>query len=230
MSLSVELGLLLALATAFASVVGFLYKQRGAVESPPPWSCDGRSGRPLALFRSRWYVLGISIAMGSWGLHVAALSLAPISLVQSVIAGGLVLLTVVATGFFDHGSPGGSGSASAWRRGPGVPVGDDRRRPATTPTPPTTRAAVALGGRAVGGAALVVAALGPRRAHEGVILGGLGRTVLGGLGHLDQGAHGPSGRRAPPRVFNPLAAVIALASFAGLAVSARSLQLGKAVP
>ena len=31
-------------------------------------------------------------------------------------------------------------------------------------------------------------------------------------------------------LLNPLAAVIAIASFAGLAVSARSLQLGKAVP
>src|SRR6186997_3384268 len=101
MSLSVEVGLLLALGNAFASVVGFLYKQRGAVESP---AVELR--RPvrtsLALFRSRWYVLGISIAMGAWGLHVAALSLAPISLVQSVIAGGLVLLTVTAHGLFDH--------------------------------------------------------------------------------------------------------------------------------
>src|SRR3954465_10365438 len=101
MSLSVELGLLLALATAFASVVGFLYKQRGAVESP---AVELR--RPvrtsLALFRSRWYVLGIVIAMGSWGLPVGALSLAPLSLVQSVTAGGLVLLTVTADRLFAH--------------------------------------------------------------------------------------------------------------------------------
>ena len=54
----------------------------------------------LSLFRSRWYVLGIVIATGSWGLHVTALALAPISLVQSVIAGGLVLLTVVADRLF----------------------------------------------------------------------------------------------------------------------------------
>ena len=69
MSVSVQIGLLLALATAFASVVGFLYKHRGAVESPPV-----EMRRPirtsLALFRSRWYVLGIVIATGSWGLHV----------------------------------------------------------------------------------------------------------------------------------------------------------------
>src|ERR671923_3090078 len=95
MSFSVQIGLLLALATALCSIVGFLYKHRGAVESPavewkrPVWST-------LMLFRSGWYTLGIVIATASWGLHVGALALAPISLVQSVIAGGLVLLTVVA--------------------------------------------------------------------------------------------------------------------------------------
>src|SRR6188768_2873718 len=99
MSFGVQLGLLLALATAFASVVGFLYKHRGAIESPPV-----EARRPirtsLALFRSRWYTIGIIIATASWGLHVAALALAPISLVQSVIAGGLVLLTVTADRLF----------------------------------------------------------------------------------------------------------------------------------
>src|SRR5215208_2295035 len=101
MSFGVQLGLVLALATAFASVVGFLYKHRGAVESPPV-----EARRPvrtsLALFRSRWYTIGIIVATASWGLHVAALSLAPISLVQSVIAGGLVLLNVVADRVFGH--------------------------------------------------------------------------------------------------------------------------------
>src|ERR671929_1524479 len=101
MSFGVQLGLLLALATAFASVVGFLYKHRGAVESPPV-----EPRRPvrtsLALFRSRWYTIGILVATASWGLHVAALSLAPISEVQSVIAGGLVLLTVIADRVFGY--------------------------------------------------------------------------------------------------------------------------------
>src|SRR5205809_2849846 len=101
MSPSVQLGLALALATAFSSVVGFLYKHRGALESP---AVELR--RPvrtsLALFRSRWYVIGLIVATASWGLHVGALSLAPISLVQSVIAGGLVLLTVTADRLFAH--------------------------------------------------------------------------------------------------------------------------------
>src|SRR4051812_50151338 len=38
--------------------------------------------------------------MGAWVFHVAALALAPISLVQSVIAGGLVLLTPMADRLF----------------------------------------------------------------------------------------------------------------------------------
>src|SRR5579884_2713505 len=95
MAFSVQLGLVLAILTAFGSVAGFLYKFRGAREAA---EVDLR--RPLrssvALFSSPLYSLGILIALGSWGLHVGALALAPISLVQSVIAGGLVLLTVVA--------------------------------------------------------------------------------------------------------------------------------------
>src|SRR5437763_1979453 len=74
-SLSVLVGLALAVGTAFTSVLGFLYKHRGAVESPPI-----QRGRPirssLVLFRSRAYTLGILIATASWGLHVGALSLA----------------------------------------------------------------------------------------------------------------------------------------------------------
>ena len=99
MSLSVQIGLLLSVATALTSIVGFLYKHRGAVKAP-----DVDFRRPvrssLVLFGSGWYVLGIGISTASWGLHVAALALAPISLVQSVIAGGLVLLTVVADRLF----------------------------------------------------------------------------------------------------------------------------------
>ena len=95
------LGIILALACAVATQLGFLYKHRGAVESPPiEWRRPVRSS--LALFRSKWYVLGIVVALGSWGFHVAGLALAPISLVQSVIAGGLVLITVVADRFFGH--------------------------------------------------------------------------------------------------------------------------------
>ena len=74
MPLSVQLGLVLALATAVASLLGFLLKHRGAIESPDvEWRKPIRSS--LRLFRSRAYALGMAVAMLSWGLHVAALSL-----------------------------------------------------------------------------------------------------------------------------------------------------------
>ena len=101
MSVSVQIGLLLSLATALASVLGFLYKHRGAVASP-----EVEMRRPvrtsLRLFRNPWYTLGIVVAMAGWGFHVGALALAPISLVQATIAGGLVMLTVVADRLFAH--------------------------------------------------------------------------------------------------------------------------------
>ena len=111
MSLGVQIGLLLALATALTSIVGFLLKARGAnAAASVAWSHPVRSS--IALFRSGWYTIGILVAMGGWGLHVGALALAPISLVQSTIAGGLVLLTVVADRLLrPGGSPAGSGSA-----------------------------------------------------------------------------------------------------------------------
>src|ERR1700761_7591433 len=99
MSFSVQLGLFLALLTAFGSVAGFLYKFRGAREAPAV-ELRHPLRSSVELFRSPLYSLGIVIALGSWGLHVGALSLAPISLVQSVIAGGLVLLTFVADRLF----------------------------------------------------------------------------------------------------------------------------------
>lgn len=101
MPFSVQLGLLCAVLTALGSIVGFFLKHKGAMKAP---LVDAR--RPIhstiELFKSPIYTLGCVVATTSWGFHVAALALAPISVVQSVIAGGLVLITVVADRFFGH--------------------------------------------------------------------------------------------------------------------------------
>jgi drug/metabolite transporter (DMT)-like permease len=52
------------------------------------------------LFHSRWFAVGWAVAIGAWGLHVGALALAPLSIVQAVLAGGLVFLAVFAERFF----------------------------------------------------------------------------------------------------------------------------------
>jgi hypothetical protein len=89
------LGILLALICALATNVGFLFKHRGACSAP---AVDIR--RPLttarALFASRLFALGMAIASVAWIFHVAAMAVAPLSLVQSVLAGGVVLLAIMA--------------------------------------------------------------------------------------------------------------------------------------
>jgi drug/metabolite transporter (DMT)-like permease len=92
-------GLSLAVASALATNAAFLFKQRGAVAAPP---VSGRHPLHSAadLFRSRWWTIGWLVALGAWLLHVGALSLAPLSIVQAVLSGGLVFLAVIAERFF----------------------------------------------------------------------------------------------------------------------------------
>ncbi len=228
MPFSVQIGLLLALATAFASVVGFLYKHRGAVESPPvEWRRPIRTS--LWLFRSRWYVLGIGIATASWGLHVAALSLAPISLVQSVIAGGLVLLTVVADRLF--------GFRVTRREWVGVALtalglaflAATLEGTASSEHSDYDAGTLAAYVGVMCGGGLTVAALGWGRRG-----GGLALAVAAGLmwagSDVSIKALSASIDSGLAVLLHPLAAVIALASLVGLVLSARSLQDGKAVP
>jgi hypothetical protein len=95
----VIVGLTLALASALATNVAFLFKHRGCV-----LAASVRVRHPLrsaaALFRSRWFALGWVVAVGAWGLHVGALALASLSVVQAVLSGGLVFLAVIAERFF----------------------------------------------------------------------------------------------------------------------------------
>ena len=93
------LGLILAVAAAVATNLAFLFKHRGAVLAPP---IEVR--HPLrsaaGLFRSRWFAVGWGVAVVAWFLHVGALALAPLSIVQAVLSGGLVFLAVFAERYF----------------------------------------------------------------------------------------------------------------------------------
>jgi hypothetical protein len=230
MSLSVQIGLLFAVATAFASILGFLYKHRGAVASP-----DVEWRRPLrtsfALFRNPWYTLGIVIAVVGWGFHVAALSLAPISLVQSVIAGGLVLLTVTADRLFAH-----SVTLREW-----IGVGlaalglaflaatlDGGASEAYSGFQSSRLAAYLV---ALTIAATAVAYFGQRTHHAGVMLGASAGIFWAASDTTIKAASDSIGEESIVLlVISPFGLMIALYSLIGLVVSAKSLQTGKAVP
>ncbi len=94
------LGLLFALASALATNVAFLLKYRGAV-CAAPMRVRHPLGSAAALFRSKWFAVGWLVAVLAWALHVGALGLAPLSIVQAVLSGGLVFLAVLAERFFD---------------------------------------------------------------------------------------------------------------------------------
>src|SRR2546427_13135047 len=94
-----DLGILLALLCALLTNLGFLYKHRGANRAPDvDWRHPGRSA--AGLFRSKWFAIGMGVALAAWLLHVAAMALAPLSIVQAVVSGGLVLLAILAERVF----------------------------------------------------------------------------------------------------------------------------------
>src|SRR5918998_1832313 len=96
---TLNLGILLALACAVVTQLGFLYKHRGANAAP---KVDIR--HPLRsvrqLFGSKWFAIGMAVALGAWLFHVAAMALAPISVVQAVLSTGVVILAGLAERLF----------------------------------------------------------------------------------------------------------------------------------
>jgi drug/metabolite transporter (DMT)-like permease len=94
-----EFGIALALVAALMTNLASLLKHRGchrteSVNLRRPL----RSARRLA--ESRWFAAGWALAAVAWLIHVAALSMAPISLVQAVLAGGAVTLAVISQRIF----------------------------------------------------------------------------------------------------------------------------------
>jgi hypothetical protein len=228
-SASVAVGLLLALGCAVVALLGFLFKQRGAVAAPPV-RLRAPVASTVALFRNRWWTLGIVVAMAGWALHVAALALAPISLVQSVIAGGLVLLTPLADRVF-----GLEVSRREWL-GVLVAAGGLALLAATLgegarsahgdyETPTLVVYVVAL----TGAAAACCAAVTGDAGRAGPVLAVAAGLLWGGSDVTIKAGSGPLVDSGLLVLLTPQALVVTVLSLIGLVVSARSLQLGPPV-
>jgi drug/metabolite transporter (DMT)-like permease len=228
--MTVHLGILLALGCALATNLGFLLKHRGACAAPDvDWKHPLRSA--AALFQSRWFAIGMSVAVGAWLLHVGAMALAPLSLVQAVISGGLVFLTVFAERYFGFKVGG-----RQWL-GVGLTAAGLALLAVTLPSHAgdggySIAAMVAFeSGLLVVGTLLVIShKLGAPHHHHGVLLG-VASGILFGVSDVaikaltvQIGAAGAVGLVSPWLLTCVLASVIAF--FA----SARGLQKGEAVP
>jgi drug/metabolite transporter (DMT)-like permease len=222
---SVQLGLFFALLTALGSILGFFLKHKGAVQAPPvEWRRPVHS--TIALFRSPIYTIGCVVATTSWGFHVLALGLAPISVVQATIAGGLVLVTVVADRLFGQSvtrrewigvalTAAGLAFLAATLEGTADSAHGDYEDLALYLT--------------VGGATLAAFVLASR-AHSGPALAVSAGLFWAGSDVTIKALSGKAEDLGLAVVIHPFALVIVALSLIGLLVSARSLQIGPAVP
>jgi hypothetical protein len=97
----VWVGLVLALGASVALNLGYLLQHRGAATAPPV-----TPRHPIATLRGLLvapaWLAGLGLGLSGWALHVAALSQAPLSLVQAFVAGGLVFCVPLAAGVLGH--------------------------------------------------------------------------------------------------------------------------------
>jgi drug/metabolite transporter (DMT)-like permease len=227
--LTLNLGILLALACAIATQLGFLYKHRGANEAP---CVDVR--HPLrcgkALFSSKWFALGMAVALGAWLFHVAALALAPMSVVQAVLSTGVVILAVLAERIF-----GFNVGPRQWL-GVAMTACGLVLLIVTLPAAPGAHSAYSLAGMisfeagmlAIGALLISGPKLGAPDHHHGVMLGAAAGTLFG---VSDVGIKALTGLGGVGDVLlSPWLAVALIASVVAFYASARGMQDGQAVP
>jgi hypothetical protein len=224
-------GILLALLCALATNVGFLYKHRGACAAP---AVDMR--KPLqsakALFASPLFTIGWAIGAGAWVFHVAAMSVAPLSLVQAVLAGGMVMLAIMAEQML-----GCSIGRRQWI-GLGLTAFGLMLLGFTLPATHGAHSQFSTPGM-IGFEAVLLAAgglliMGPRMGapaeHHGYMLGAASGILFGVSDVAIKAISGMVGAHGVLGLLSPATVVCVVASVAAFYSSAKGLQDGDAVP
>ncbi len=229
--MSLHLGILLALACAVVSNLGFFFKHRGACQAE---RVDVR--RPLrsarCLFSSPWFALGMLVALSAWIFHVAALALAPMSVVQVVLAGGVVLIAVMADRLF--------GFAVGRRQWLGLGL-TGLGLVLLVLTLPATKGshssfqipamiAFEAGLFALGGLLILGPRAGAPAEHHGVMLGAAAGVLFGVSDVAIKALTGLAADGILGVILSPWLLVAAAASVVAFYASARGLQDGEAVP
>jgi drug/metabolite transporter (DMT)-like permease len=227
--LTLNFGILLAFACALATQLGFLYKHRGANEAPavdvrhPLWTVR-------QLFASKWFALGMAVAIGAWIFHVVALALAPLSVVQVVLSTGVVMLAVLADRLF-----GFEVGLRQWI-GVAMTAGGLMLLIVTLPSATGAHSAYSMAGMiSFEAGMLLIGALlisGPKLGapdhHHGVMLGAAAGTLFGVSDVAIKALTGVGG--IGELLVSPWLAVAIIASIVAFYASARGMQDGEAVP
>jgi hypothetical protein len=224
-------GILLAFACALATNVGFLFKHRGARAAP---AVDMK--HPLrsagALFASKLFAIGMLIAAGAWLFHVAAMAFAPLSLVQVVLAGGVVLLAVMAEHMFGvqigrrQWLGLGMTALGLMLLGVTMPVAHGAHSRFSVP------GMIAFETGLIGAGTLLI--MGPRmgapREHHGFMLGAAAGILFGVSDVAIKAISGVVGAHGLIGLLTPWTLMTVAASIAAFYASAKGLQDGDAVP
>jgi hypothetical protein len=230
-SMTLILGILLALVCALATNVGFLFKHRGACKAP---AVDYR--HPLrtarALFSCTAFASGFVIASGAWAFHVAAMSMAPLTIVQSVLAGGVVLLAIMAERTF--------GLAMSRRQWAGIALTAVGLLllGISLPAVHGAHSRYSVAGMAgfegmlliLGVALMMGRQLGVAERHHGYMLGASAGLMFAASDVAIKAVSGEVGAQGVLGVFSAPLAVAVFASVAAFYASAKGLQEGDAVP
>jgi drug/metabolite transporter (DMT)-like permease len=228
--MTLQLGILLALLCAFASNLGFFFKHRGACEAP---CVDVRHPLRTArgLWASKWFAIGMAVGSAGWALHVAAITLIPLSVVQVVLSGGVVLIAVMADRIF-----GFEVGKRQWL-GLGCTALGLVLLAVTMPQPDGSHstfslaAMIAFEGGLFGMGGLLI--LGPRAGapaeHHGVMLAAAAGILFGVCNVAVKALTGLVGHEGVLGLASPWLIVAAAGSAMAFYASAKSLQDGEAV-
>jgi drug/metabolite transporter (DMT)-like permease len=228
--MTLHLGILLALLCAFASNLGFFFKHRGACEAP---CVDVRHPLRTArgLWSSKWFAIGMAVGSAGWALHVAAITLVPLSVVQVVLSGGVVLIAIMADRIF-----GFEVGRRQWL-GLGCTALGLVLLAVTMPQPDGSHstfslaAMIAFEGGLFGMGGLLI--LGPRAGapaeHHGVMLAAAAGILFGVCNVAVKALTGLVGHEGVLGLASPWLIVAAAGSAMAFYASAKSLQDGEAV-
>jgi drug/metabolite transporter (DMT)-like permease len=228
--MTLHLGILLALICAFATNLGFFFKHRGACDAcPVDVRHPLRSAR--GLWASRWFAIGMGVGAGGWALHVAAISLAPLSVVQVVLSGGVVLIAVMADRLFGFEVGRRQWWGLALTAIGLILLGITMPQPHGSHATFSLAAMIAFEGALFGMGGLLI--LGPRAGapaeHHGVMLAAASGILFGVCNVAVKALTGLVGHEGILGLASPWLLVAAAGSVTAFYASARSLQDGDAV-
>jgi drug/metabolite transporter (DMT)-like permease len=228
--MTLQLGILLAFLCAVVSNLGFFLKHRGAC------ACEKVDVRhPLrsakALWTSKWFAIGMLVGGVGWALHVAAISLAPLSVVQVVLSGGVVMIAVMADRLFGFQVGRRQWWGLALTAVGLVLLGVTMPDPGGAHSSFSSPAMIAFEAVLFGMGGLLI--LGPRAGapaeHHGVMLAAAAGILFGVCNVAVKALSGMAGAGGVFGLVSPWLFVAVAASAAAFYASARSLQDGEAV-